>query len=55
MNEPMLTVIDGCAGLGKAVEELLPNSDIQRCTKHRTENVLNKVLKEDRSKRRERN
>jgi len=50
LNEPMLTVIDGCPGLGKAVEELLPNSDIQRCTKHRTENVLDKVLKEDRAK-----
>lgn len=49
LNEPMLTVIDGCPGLGKAVEELLPNSDIQRCTKHRTENVLDKVLKEDRA------
>ena len=50
LNEPMLTVIDGCPGLIKAVEELLPNSDIQRCTKHRTENVLDKVLKEDRVK-----
>ena len=50
LNEPMLTVIDGCPGLIKAVGELLPNSDIQRCTKHRTENVLNKVLKEDRER-----
>lgn len=50
LNDPLLTVIDGCPGLIKAVEELLPNSDIQRCTKHRTENVLNKVLKEDRTK-----
>jgi transposase-like protein len=50
LNESMLTVIDGCPGLGKAVGELLPNSDIQRCTKHRTENVLDKVLKEDRAK-----
>jgi len=50
LNEPMLTVIDGCPGLGKAVEELFPNTDIQRCTKHRTENVLNKVLKEDRAR-----
>jgi len=32
------------------VKEVFPNSDIQRCTKHRTENVLNKVLKEDREK-----
>jgi len=50
LEEPLLTVIDGCPGLNKAVEESLPNSDIQRCTKHRTENVLNKVLKEDRAK-----
>lgn len=50
LNEPLLTVIDGCPGLVKAVEELLPSSDIQRCTKHRTENVLDKVLKEDRER-----
>lgn len=47
---PLLTVIDGCHGLGKAVVEVFPDSDIQRCTKHKTENVLNKVLKEDRAK-----
>ena len=48
LNEPLLTVIDGCPGLIKAVAEALPVSDIQRCTKHKTENVLNKVLKNDR-------
>ncbi len=47
---PLLTVIDGCPGLGKAVVEVFPDSDMQRCTKHKTENVLNKVLKEDRAK-----
>lgn len=50
MNEPLLTVIDGCPGLIRAVEGVFPGSDIQRCTKHRTENVLEKVLKEDREK-----
>jgi len=50
LNDPLLTVIDGCPGLGKAVKEVLPCSDIQRCTKHRTENILDKVLKEDRAK-----
>jgi transposase-like protein len=50
LNEPLLTVIDGCPGLIKAVKEVFPNSDIQRCTKHRTENILDKVLKEDRAK-----
>ena len=49
MSEPMLTVIDGCPGLIKAVEEVFPESDKQRCTKHRTENVLDKVLQQDRA------
>lgn len=48
LQEPILIVTDGCPGLIKAVKELFPGSDIQRCTKHRTENVLEKVLKEDR-------
>ena len=47
MSEPMLTVIDGCPGLIKAVNEVFPESDKQRCTKHRTENVLDKVLEQD--------
>jgi len=50
MREPMLTVIDGCPGLIRAVGEVFPESEVQRCTKHRTENVLDKVLKEDRDK-----
>ncbi|MEW6417213.1 MAG: transposase [Nitrospirota bacterium] len=50
LNEPLLTVIDGCPGLVKAVNEVFPNSDIQRCTKHKTENVLDKVLKGDKEK-----
>lgn len=50
MNDPLLITIDGCPGLIRAVNELFPNSDIQRCTKHKTENVLNKVLKSDRDK-----
>ncbi len=50
LNEPLLAVIDGCPELGKAVKELFRDSDIQRCTKHKTENVLNKVLKGDRGK-----
>jgi len=48
LNEPLLTIIDGCPGLIKAVEGVFPHSDIQRCTKHKTENVLDKVLKADR-------
>jgi len=49
LSEPMLTVLDGCPGLIKAVDEVFPESDKQRCTKHRTENVLDKVLKQDRA------
>lgn len=49
LNEPLLITIDGCPGLIKAVKEIFPSSDIQRCTRHRMENVLNKVLKEDRN------
>jgi len=49
MNEPMLTIIDGCPGLVKAVHEVFTEADVQRCTKHKTENVLDKVLKQDRA------
>jgi len=44
----MLAVIDGCAGLIRAVHEVFPETDMQRCTKHKTENVLDKVLTQDR-------
>lgn len=53
MGTPMLTVIDGCPGLIKAVDEVFPESDKQRCTKHRTENVLDKVLEQDKDSVRE--
>lgn len=49
MREPMLTVTDGCPGLIKAVSEVFPESDKQRCTKHRTDNVLDKVLEDDKT------
>jgi transposase-like protein len=49
MGAPMLTVIDGCPDLIKAVDEVFPESDKQRCTKHRTENVLDKVLEQDKA------
>ncbi|MEK6960215.1 MAG: IS256 family transposase [Nanoarchaeota archaeon] len=49
MGAPMLTVIDGCPGLIKAVDEVFPESDKQRCTKHRTDNVLDKVLEDDKA------
>ena len=49
LNEPMLAIIDGCAGLIKAVHEVFPETDLQRCTKHKTENVLDKILTHDRA------
>ena len=49
LKEPMLAVIDGCAGLIRAVHEAFPETDMQRCTKHKTENVLDKVLTQDRA------
>jgi transposase-like protein len=42
--------MDGCPGLGKAVADVFPSADVQRCTKHKTENVLDKVLQADRAK-----
>lgn len=50
LRDPLLIVIDGCPGLTRAVREVFPRTDIQRCTRHKAENVLNKVLKEDRDK-----
>jgi transposase-like protein len=47
LKEPMLAVIDGCPGLIRAVHEVFPETDMQRCTKHKTENVLDKVLSQD--------
>ena len=38
-------VVDGAPGLIKAVEELWPDSDRQRCTVHRLRNVLAKLPK----------
>lgn len=49
LRAPMLAVIDGCPGLAKAVHEVFPETDVQRCTKHKTENVLDKVLAQDRA------
>jgi putative transposase len=40
LRAPWLTVVDGAPGLIKAVEELWPDSDRQRCTVHRLRNVI---------------
>jgi len=47
LKDPLLIVSDGCPGLLRALEEVFPGIETQRCTKHRMENVLKKVLKED--------
>jgi putative transposase len=39
VKAPILTMIDGSAGLHAAVEESWPWIDIQRCTKHKLENL----------------
>ncbi len=45
LRAPWMTVVDGAPGLIKAVEELWPDSDRQRCTVHRLRNVLAKLPK----------
>ena len=42
---PWLAVVDGAPGLNKAVPELWPDSDRQRCTVHRLRNVIAKLPK----------
>jgi putative transposase len=43
LQRPWLAVVDGAPGLNKAVDELWPDSDRQRCTVHRLRNVLAKL------------
>ncbi len=45
LRAPWMSVADGAPGLVKAVEELWPDSDRQRCTVHRLRNVLAKLPK----------
>jgi len=45
LRSPWLAVVDGAPGLNKAVPELWPDSDRQRCTVHRLRNVLAKLPK----------
>lgn len=44
---PLLVVSDGAPGLVRAVEELWPDADRQRCTVHRLRNVLAKLPRQD--------
>jgi transposase-like protein len=43
LNEPALWIADGALGLWAAVNEHCPRSDQQRCTNHKTLNVLDKL------------
>jgi putative transposase len=47
LRAPMLVVTDGAPGLIRAIEELWPDSDRQRCTVHRWRNVAGKLPKND--------
>jgi putative transposase len=47
LRAPMLAVTDGAPGLIRAIEELWPDSDRQRCTVHRLRNLTAKLPKND--------
>ena len=47
LSPPMLVISDGNPGLIRAVEEIWPGVPRQRCTVHRTRNVLARVPKKD--------
>ena len=45
MAEPQLMITDGNAGLLRAMKEVMPKVPNQRCTAHKTRNVLSRVKK----------
>ncbi|MGD8486491.1 MAG: IS256 family transposase [Chloroflexota bacterium] len=47
LRSPLLVVADGAPGLIRAVTELWPEAERQRCTVHRLRNVLAKLPKRD--------
>jgi putative transposase len=49
MNEPACWIADGALGLWAAVDEQSPHSVQQRCTNHKTMNVLDKLPKDERA------
>jgi len=55
LRAPWMAVVDGAPGLIKAVEELWPDSDRQRCTVHRLRNVIAKLPKNEQLHNRVRN
>ena len=52
LPSPWLTVTDGAPGLVRAVQELWPEADRQRCSVHRLRNILAKLPKRDDVRRR---
>lgn len=46
LNDPLLVVSDGAAGIVKAIETCFPRSARQRCLAHRMRNLSAKVLKD---------
>ncbi|TAK26858.1 MAG: IS256 family transposase [Chloroflexota bacterium] len=49
LKEPWLLVSDGAPGLVKALVELWPEADRQRCTVHRLPNILAKLPQKDKA------
>ena len=45
MYAPELAIGDGALGFWKALEKVFPGTRVQRCTVHKTANILNKVPK----------
>lgn len=43
LRAPRLVILDGNAGLSRAVRETWPGVDVQRCTNHKLENLLAKA------------
>lgn len=52
LRAPLLVVADGAPGLVRAIEELWPDADRQRCTVHRLRNLVSKLPKKDEELRR---
>ncbi len=46
LAEPLLVVGDGAPGLVRAIDELWPGADRQRCAVHRLRNILTKLPKQ---------
>lgn len=53
LKDPLLAVSDGNASLIKSIESNFPTSYRQRCVKHKIDNVLSSIRKEDHPKARE--